>query len=349
MRNQLQKCTVIKVLLCAALLLFGGAAWAQVAGKVTRLSGPLMAKKANGSVKVLSLRSEVENGDTLVSEKNTYAQIKFIDNSEITLRPGTTFRIDNFAFDEGKPGADAASFSLVKGGLRSITGVLGKRNKEKFALKTPSATIGIRGTTFVAQYVPAPSDPKSAALGDLAARIAANGGKLPDGVSREDVAAVLRSALGSSTAAGLASTPGMPSTGGGSAGSPLGSQLLDLVNNAPRGASGQAGADTDYAALFAAAQAAQAASATRQAPAGLPPGLHVQVIDGMIQLTNNGGTLGFNAGQFGYVPNLTQAPVLVPQNPGLQFTPPPVFNTGTGTTPGAETAQDTAAVDCIVR
>jgi len=130
------------------------ASWAaQVAGTITQLSGPLLAKKADGGVRVLSLRSEVESGDTLVTEKNTYALVKFVDNSEITLKPGTTFKVENFAFDAGKPDGDQASFSLVKGGLRSVTGLLGKRNKEKFSMKTPSATIGIRGTTFIADLV----------------------------------------------------------------------------------------------------------------------------------------------------------------------------------------------------
>jgi hypothetical protein len=148
---------MLKSLLCAVLLLAGGGAWAaQVVGVVAHLSGPLLDRKADGSVKVLGLKSEIENGDTLVSEKNTYAQIRFVDNSEITLKPGTTFRVANFNYDAGKPEADSAAFDLVKGGLRSITGLLGKRNKEKFSLKTPSATIGIRGTTFIAQYVPPP-------------------------------------------------------------------------------------------------------------------------------------------------------------------------------------------------
>lgn len=130
------------------------AGWAaQVAGTITQLSGPLLAKKADGAVRVLSLRSEVESGDTLMTERNTYALVKFVDNSEITLKPGTTFKVENFAFDAGKPDGDQASFSLVKGGLRSVTGLLGKRNKEKFSMKTPSATIGIRGTTFIADLV----------------------------------------------------------------------------------------------------------------------------------------------------------------------------------------------------
>lgn len=253
MKNQPQKCTATKrawgALLFAALLITGNAAWAaQVAGVVARLSGPLMAKKADGSVKVLGLKSEVESGDTLVSEKNTYAQIKFIDNSEITLRPGTTFKVEHFSFDEGKPENDGASYNLVKGGLRSITGLMGKRNKEKFSLKTPTATIGIRGTTFIAQYVPPPA-------------------------------------------------PG-----------------------------------------------------ERAADVPLAPGLHLNVTDGAIIVTNNGGALGFQAGQFGYVPHVNQPPVIVPGNPNIQFVPPPSFDAGSAGGPTAANGPGQGqATDCIVR
>ncbi|GLX69415.1 S-layer homology domain-containing protein [Paenibacillus glycanilyticus] len=66
--------------------------------------------------------------------------------------------------------------------------------------------------------------------------------------------------------------------------------------------------------------------------AGTSPGLYVQVIDGLIQLTNSGGTTNFSAGQFGYVPSFQQPPIVIPSNPGLQFTPPPIF-TPTPTVP----------------
>ncbi|MES2318512.1 MAG: FecR family protein [Pseudomonadota bacterium] len=223
-----KKHTAIKAL--AALLLAGACSLAlagQVAGTVINLSGPLMAKKADGAVKVLAARSEVEQGDTLVAEKNTYAQIRFVDNSEITLKPNTVFVVNAFAYDAGKPEGDSASFTLVKGGLRSVTGLLGKRNKEKFQLRTPTATIGIRGTTFVAQYVgTAPVKP------------------------------------------GVPGAPTLP---------------------------------------------------------GLAPGLHVVVMDGMIVMSNGGGSQLFSAGQFGYVPSNLVPPVIVPANPGLKFTPPPTF------------------------
>ena len=281
MKNLLQNCTVIKALLFALLLGFGSAAWAaQVAGMVTRLSGPLLAKKADGSVKVLGLRSEIESGDTLVSEKNTYAQIKFVDNSEITLRPGTTFKVEHFSFDENKPEADNASYSLVKGGLRSITGLMGKRNKEKFSLRTPTATIGIRGTTFVAHYVP----------------------PAPSGLRIENDANAL-----------LLSNPAEKAP-------------LAAGGKLPRGADGPS------------------------APPPLAPGLHLQVTDGAIIVTNTGGALGFQAGQFGYVPDVNQPPVIVPSNPGLQFVPPPSFDAGSGGGPVASNGPGQGqSTDCIVR
>ena len=164
--QNLSKRTAIKFALVLLVGLQASLAWAaQVVGSVVNLSGPLMAHKADGSVKVLAVKSEVEPGDTLVAEKNTYAQIRFIDKHEITLRPGTTFKIEAFAYDAARPEGDSASFSLVKGGLRSITGLLGKRNRDKFELKTPAATIGIRGTTFVAQFIPLPPGGMAAPAG----------------------------------------------------------------------------------------------------------------------------------------------------------------------------------------
>jgi hypothetical protein len=244
------------LLACAA---FCGAAQAAVAGVVVNLSGPLVDRKADGTVKVLAVKSEVESGDTLVTEKNTYARIRTIDKGEITLNPNTTFKIENFAYEDGKPEADSAAFSLIKGGLRSITGLLGKRNKEKFSLKTPTATIGIRGTTFIVQYVEPGAD--------------------------------------------VAPVPGAPVAPG---------------------------------------------------PAPLAPGLHLTVTDGAIVVTNQAGSQGFQAGQFGFVPSQNQPPIVLPNNPGLQFTPPPSFSgtAGPGGDPvpgsGGAPAQK-GGVDCVVR
>jgi hypothetical protein len=83
------------------------------------------------------------------------------------------------------------------------------------------------------------------------------------------------------------------------------------------------------------------------APKGLTPGLYVNVIDGLINLSNKGGTQTFSTGQFGFTPSFSQPPVVVPVNPGIKFTPPPVF---TAPTPaGGANAAKTNSPDCEVR
>jgi hypothetical protein len=122
---------------------------AEAAGTVTYISGPLFALKADGSKKTLSKNSVVEQGDTLITEKRTYARIKFKDKGEITLRPESQFKIDAFSYDQAKPKEDKALFELVKGGLRAFTGHVGKRgDPDSYRIKTPPAVIGIRGTIF---------------------------------------------------------------------------------------------------------------------------------------------------------------------------------------------------------
>lgn len=129
-------------------------AWgAEPAGTVTQLSGPLMAKKADGSVRALSIQSIVEEGDVLITEKRTYARLKMRDDSVITLRPNTHFKIEQFVFDKDRPGEDKSFYNLTKGGMRTITGLIGKRgNADSYRLSTPTAVTGIRGTGYEATF-----------------------------------------------------------------------------------------------------------------------------------------------------------------------------------------------------
>jgi len=140
-------------LLCAFLFAFLlGPAWAGQAGEITHLSGVLSVIQPDGSAKLLSVKSQVNEGDTLATEADTYARIKFIDGAELVLRPNSRFRVDNYRYDAAKPENDGVLTSLLKGGMRAVTGVVAKRNKEKVGYRTPTATIGIRGTHFGALY-----------------------------------------------------------------------------------------------------------------------------------------------------------------------------------------------------
>jgi len=91
-----------------------------------------------------------------------------------------------------------------------------------------------------------------------------------------------------------------------------------------------------------------AQSTASPVPGAKPPGLYIQVLDGVINLTNGGGSQNFSAGQFGLVPSFKQPPVVLPANPGIQFTPPPSFTALSGPKGGGSPVKP-GSVDCEVR
>lgn len=144
--------------LVLALLLASGLANAAPVGQVTQLSGPLFAMADDGKRRVLSIGSQVEPGETLVTEDKTYAQLRFNDKGLVTLKPGSHFKIESYTYDEKTPEKDGAVFGLFKGALRTITGAIGKRgNQDAYKMNTATATIGIRGTSFGATLCPSPA------------------------------------------------------------------------------------------------------------------------------------------------------------------------------------------------
>ena len=118
------------------------------AGTVTHLSGTLSVTKPDGSARILSRKSLVAAGDTLATQRDSYAQINFTDGSTLTLRPNTQMKVEDYQFTQDRPQADNSFFRLLKGGLRSVTGLIGKRgNQDAYRIGTSTVTIGIRGTS----------------------------------------------------------------------------------------------------------------------------------------------------------------------------------------------------------
>lgn len=118
------------------------------AGTVTHLSGTLSVVRADGTARILSRKSEVTQGDTLSTQRDSYAQINFTDGSSMTLRPNTQMKIEDYRFAQNRPQDDGSLFRLLKGGLRTVTGLIGKRgNQDAYRIGTSTATIGIRGSS----------------------------------------------------------------------------------------------------------------------------------------------------------------------------------------------------------
>lgn len=131
-------------------------ACAQAAGvaRVDFVSGPVVAVGASGTQRTLGKGGEVGNGDAVVTGDRGRAQLRFSDGGMVSLQPGTEFKIDDYRYsDQG--GEEKGFFSLLKGGMRTITGLIGRSNRSSYQVTTSVATIGIRGTEYTAGLNPA--------------------------------------------------------------------------------------------------------------------------------------------------------------------------------------------------
>ncbi|MES9870761.1 MAG: FecR family protein [Sedimenticola sp.] len=132
-------------LLC--LLLFAAPAQSsENIGRVLSSVGDFAALQPDNVTRPLKRRSPVLQQDTLSTGDDAYGQVRFSDGGLLELQANSQFRVEEYRFDKDKPGAESATFSLIKGAMRTVTGAIGKRNKEAYSLKTAVATIGLRGT-----------------------------------------------------------------------------------------------------------------------------------------------------------------------------------------------------------
>ena len=118
------------------------------AGKVVLATGQLTAQAADGTERRLKRADPIFSGDTVIVGENAFAQIRFSDGGLIALRSGSQFRVEDYRYEGKEDGNEKAVFSLLKGGLRTISGKIGKQNKDNYEMRTPVATIGIRGTHY---------------------------------------------------------------------------------------------------------------------------------------------------------------------------------------------------------
>lgn len=133
-----------------AMLLIGAApaALAATAGTVEFAQGLASAQQRGQTPRILGKGDVLQEGDVLNTGARGFAIIAFPDGGKVTLRPNTTFAIDQY---NGTAGQEAVTLRLIKGGMRTITGTIGRAKPEAVTVRTNTATIGIRGTSFDAR------------------------------------------------------------------------------------------------------------------------------------------------------------------------------------------------------
>jgi ferric-dicitrate binding protein FerR (iron transport regulator) len=86
---------------------------------------------------------EVVRNEVVRTAADSDARFVFRDDTNLSLGPGSTLKLDRTVFDDPKPGDIA--IRLTYGTFRIVTG---NSNKEAYEIKTPIATMGVRGTTL---------------------------------------------------------------------------------------------------------------------------------------------------------------------------------------------------------
>ncbi len=133
---------------------------AEEAGRTIFVAGSVTVER--DTLYALNKDDPVFELDIVTTAERSRAQLLMRDGAKISLRPGTVFRIEEYfqAGDEREQpdgsvvisADDSAVTELIKGGFRTITGAIGTEDPDDYEVRTPAATMGIRGTHYAAVW-----------------------------------------------------------------------------------------------------------------------------------------------------------------------------------------------------
>jgi hypothetical protein len=119
---------------------------ALAAGAVaTSVTGTVQVQTGPASPRPVRQGDELSQGDTLVTGANSAAVLKFDDGQVVALTSNSRMTITAYQYNPATESGNVL-LSLVTGGMRAITGLIGRRSPNQVAYRAATATIGIRGT-----------------------------------------------------------------------------------------------------------------------------------------------------------------------------------------------------------
>ena len=95
----------------------------------------------------------VKMGDKLITGANGSMGVIFTDNTRISLGADSEIDLNEYVFQPAK-GRFAFLTELIQGTASYISGTIGKLAPKAVKFKTPTAVVGIRGTSFLVKAAP---------------------------------------------------------------------------------------------------------------------------------------------------------------------------------------------------
>jgi hypothetical protein len=134
----------MSVLLAFIGLLFANFVLAQSA-VATSVVGTAQVQTGSASPRPLRQGDEVRQGDTVSTGAASSTVLKFDDGQIAALTANSRMTITAYQYNP-QSSAGNVLLSLINGGMRAITGLIGRNQPQQVAYRAATATIGIRGT-----------------------------------------------------------------------------------------------------------------------------------------------------------------------------------------------------------
>ena len=133
-----------------ALQMAGAGCFAQVVtmGSFDRVVGQVSVQTPGASPRLANRGDALAVGDVVATEDTSEAGITASDGTRMTLRAKSRLEVTDYRFEPANNNAGAFVANLLRGGLRMVTGLIGKAQPRNQRVTTTTATIGIRGTDF---------------------------------------------------------------------------------------------------------------------------------------------------------------------------------------------------------
>ena len=122
----------------------GGSGITDAVGAATLVVGSVTLTRAGQQPVPVAKDTPVRQGDVLETGAGSELHLAFEDGGYLALRPESTLRLDQYVV--AGDATDAASISLLRGALRSVTGWIGKFDPARYQVSAGAATIEVRGT-----------------------------------------------------------------------------------------------------------------------------------------------------------------------------------------------------------
>ncbi len=137
------------------ILLLPACAWAadgNEIGFVKTVSGDATVIDAGKPVQA-RVGTPIKMGNTLKTGPRGTLGVTFKDNTVMSFGPDTELAVDEYLYE---PGKDNLKFGtrMSRGSLQVVSGVIAKLKPNAATMKTPTGTIGIRGTRFLVKIEP---------------------------------------------------------------------------------------------------------------------------------------------------------------------------------------------------